>query len=116
MSPWHLAVDIGGTFTDVVLLDARLGAAGEPIVVEKVLTTPKDPAAGVIDGVRRALARAGIGAGEVRYVIHGTTLVTNALIERKGAVTGLVTTAGHEDALRMTHDLTVTTAARTERQ
>src|SRR5688572_19028223 len=97
MGDWHLAVDIGGTFTDVVLLDA----AGTTTVIEKVLTTPKDPAAAVMDGTRRALARAGVGAREVRYVIHGTTLVTNALIERKGAPTGLVTTAGHEDALEI---------------
>ena len=97
MAEWHLAVDIGGTFTDVVLLDA----AGTGSVVEKVLTTPKEPAMGVMDGVRRALARASVAAGDVRYVIHGTTLVTNALIERKGAPTGLITTAGHEDALEI---------------
>jgi N-methylhydantoinase A len=97
MSDWHLAVDIGGTFTDVVLLDA----AGTATIVEKVLTTPKEPAAAVMDGARRALARAGVGARDVRYVIHGTTLVTNALIERKGATTGLITTAGHEDAIEI---------------
>jgi N-methylhydantoinase A/oxoprolinase/acetone carboxylase beta subunit len=94
---WNLAVDIGGTFTDVVLLDTH----GTGTVVEKVLTTPKEPAAGVLDAVRRALARAGVAARHVRYVIHGTTLVTNALIERKGATTGLITTAGHEDALEI---------------
>ncbi|HVQ76113.1 MAG TPA: hydantoinase/oxoprolinase family protein [Candidatus Binatia bacterium] len=94
---WHLAVDIGGTLTDVVLLDA----AGTTTRLEKVLTTPKDPAAGVIEGVRRALAGAGVAARDVRYVIHGTTLVTNALIERKGAPTALITTAGHEDALEI---------------
>jgi N-methylhydantoinase A len=97
MGDWHLAVDIGGTFTDVVLLDA----AGTTSVIEKVLTTPKEPAAGVMDGVRRALRRGGVAARDVRYVIHGTTLVTNALIERKGAPTGLITTAGHEDALEI---------------
>jgi N-methylhydantoinase A len=97
MPEWHLAVDIGGTFTDVVLLDA----AGTTSIIEKVLTTPKEPATGVMDGVRRALARAGVAAREVRYVIHGTTLVTNALIERKGARTALVTTAGHEDAIEI---------------
>jgi N-methylhydantoinase A len=97
MQDWHLAVDIGGTFTDVVLLDA----AGSTTVVEKVLTTPKEPAAGVMDGARKALARAGVAARDVRYVIHGTTLVTNALIERKGAPTGLITTAGHEDAIEI---------------
>jgi N-methylhydantoinase A len=97
VADWQLAVDIGGTFTDVVLLDA----GGSATVVEKVLTTPKEPAVGVMDGVRRTLARAGVAAGAVRYVIHGTTLVTNALIERKGALTGLIATAGHEDALEI---------------
>ena len=97
MSTWVLAVDIGGTFTDVVLLDT----VGTTTVIEKVLTTPKEPAAGVMDGVRRALGRAGIAAGDLRYVIHGTTLVTNALIERKGAHTALVATAGHEDAIEI---------------
>src|SRR5215468_11984706 len=97
MSAWILAVDIGGTFTDVVLLDT----AGSATVIEKVLTTPKEPATGVMDGVRRALGRAGVVARDVRYVIHGTTLVTNALIERKGAVTALVATAGHEDAIEI---------------
>jgi N-methylhydantoinase A len=97
MRIWHLAVDIGGTFTDVVLLDA----AGTTTIVEKVLTTPKEPAAAVMDGTRRALARAGVSARDVQYVIHGTTLVTNALIERKGAPTALVTTAGHEDAIEI---------------
>ncbi len=97
MSDWQLAVDIGGTFTDVVLMDA----AGTTTVVEKVLTTPKEPAAGVMDGARRALARAGVAARDLRFVIHGTTLVTNALIERKGARTALIATAGHEDALEI---------------
>src|SRR5262245_47099423 len=97
MSDWQLAVDIGGTFTDVVLMDA----AGPTTVVEKVLTTPKEPAAGVMDGARRALARAGIAARDLRFVIHGTTLVTNALIERKGARTALIATAGHEDAIEI---------------
>ena len=97
MSDWQLAVDIGGTFTDVVLLDA----AGTTTVLEKVLTTPKEPAAGVMDGVRRALARAGVAARDLRYVIHGTTLVTNALIERKGATTALIATSGHEDAIEI---------------
>ncbi|MGH7333898.1 MAG: hydantoinase/oxoprolinase family protein [Candidatus Rokuibacteriota bacterium] len=97
VTEWNLAVDIGGTFTDVVLLEA----SGTRTMVEKVLTTPKEPAAGVLEAVRRALARAGVAARHVRYVIHGTTLVTNALIERKGATTGLITTTGHEDALEI---------------
>jgi N-methylhydantoinase A len=92
---WRLAVDIGGTFTDLVLADAP----GAVQLIGKVLTTPKDPATGVMDGVRRVLARAGVSLADLRYVIHGTTLITNALIERKGARVALLTTAGHEDAL-----------------
>ena len=92
---WRLAVDIGGTFTDLVLVDEH----GAIQLIGKVLTTPKDPAVGVMEGVRRVLAQAGVSLANVRYVIHGTTLITNALIERKGAPVGLITTAGHEDAL-----------------
>jgi N-methylhydantoinase A/oxoprolinase/acetone carboxylase beta subunit len=92
---WRLAVDIGGTFTDVVLAGPSDGRE----IIGKVLTTPKDPAAGVMDGIRAVLRRAGIGLDAVGHVIHGTTLVTNALIERKGARTGLVTSQGHEDVL-----------------
>jgi N-methylhydantoinase A/oxoprolinase/acetone carboxylase beta subunit len=93
----QLAVDIGGTFTDVVLLDAR----GRAQFIEKVLTTHGDPASGVMTGALQALRRARVDLTAVRFLIHGTTLVTNALIERKGARTGLITTAGHEDALEL---------------
>src|SRR5688572_19297756 len=93
----QLAVDIGGTFTDVVLLDER----GRAQFIEKVLTTHGDPATAVMAGARQALRRAGVELAAVRFLIHGTTLVTNALIERKGARTGLITTAGHEDALEL---------------
>ena len=75
------------------------GASRDRDMIGKVLTTSKDPAAGVMDGIRSVLRRAGIGLASVDHVIHGTTLVTNALIERKGARTGLITTAGHEDLL-----------------
>src|SRR5262245_39318533 len=78
---WRLAVDIGGTFTDLVLVNGP----GAVQLIGKVLTTPKDPAAGVMDGARRVLAQAGVSLADLRYVIHGTTLITNALIERKGA-------------------------------
>src|SRR5262245_23352313 len=107
---WRLAVDIGGTFTDLVLVDA----AGSVPLIGKVLTTPKDPAVGVMDGAHRILTQASISLADVRYVIHGTTLITNALIERKGARVGLITTAGHEDALAIgretrydTYDLSI---------
>lgn len=91
----RLSVDIGGTFTDVVL--ARQGM----LTTTKVLTTYVDPAAGVMQGIAQVLARAQVDPAEVELVLHGTTLATNALIERRGAPTALLTTAGHRDALEM---------------
>jgi N-methylhydantoinase A len=95
----RLAVDIGGTFTDVVL--DGFGTAGEGRATIKVLTTHDDPANGVLLGVRQVLADVGVAPGAVRLVLHGTTLATNALIERRGAVTALLTTEGHRDAVEM---------------
>jgi N-methylhydantoinase A len=93
---WRLAVDIGGTFTDVVLLDADSGS----VVVDKTLTTPKNPLDGVRDGVTKALAKASLRPQEITApVVHATTLVTNALIENKTARAALVTTSGFADTL-----------------
>ncbi len=92
-----LGIDIGGTFTDLVLLDPRDGRA----VLWKESTTPDDPARGALEGTRRVLERAGARAGDVARVVHATTLFTNALIERKGARTGLLTTAGFRDVLEI---------------
>ncbi len=98
MTAASIAVDIGGTFTDVVLEtpDGRLS--------EKLLTTPAAPERGVLDGVARVLARANLPAAAVTKFIHGTTLATNALIERKGAVTGFLTTGGFRDILEMANE------------
>jgi N-methylhydantoinase A len=93
----RIGVDIGGTFTDLVWVDDATGA----LRVGKRLTTPKEPARAVEEGVRELLAGAAGGAAAVRVVVHGTTLATNALIERKGARTGLLTTAGFRDALQI---------------
>jgi N-methylhydantoinase A len=93
----RLGVDIGGTFTDLVVVDETTGA----VRVGKVLTTAKDPAQGVEHGVQALLGEAGVGHGAVRAVVHGTTLATNALIERKGARTALLTTAGFRDTLEI---------------
>lgn len=94
----RLAVDIGGTFTDVVLE----GPKGR--ITTKVLTTPQAPEQGVIDGIEAVLGLAGLPAGAVGLFIHGTTLATNALIERKGARTAFVTTAGLRDILEMGYE------------
>src|SRR5215470_5743684 len=95
--PARLGVDIGGTFTDLVAVDETTGA----VRVGKVLTTSKDPAQGVEHGVQGLLGEAGVEHGVVRAVVHGTTLATNALIERKGARTALLTTAGFRDTLEI---------------
>src|SRR5262245_903125 len=91
----RLAVDIGGTFTDIVLL------AGDHRFVAKVLTTPKAPEAAVIDGTRAVLSSAGLGFGDIGVLVHGTTLATNAIIERKGARTALIATDGFRDVIEI---------------
>jgi N-methylhydantoinase A len=93
---WRMAVDIGGTFTDLVLLDAASGQ----VVVEKVLTTPKAPLDAVRAGVRQLLTKAGVRPAEiVAPIVHATTLITNALIEGKIGRAAVVTTAGFGDTL-----------------
>jgi N-methylhydantoinase A/oxoprolinase/acetone carboxylase beta subunit len=94
---YRVGIDIGGTFTDLIMVDTRTGER----FISKVLTTPKDPSVGALQGLRELLEGRAVGGAEVSHVIHGTTLVTNALIERKGARTGLVTTRGFRDVLEM---------------
>lgn len=99
---WRLAVDVGGTFTDVALEAAGGGGSdGVRRATAKVLTTPHAPADGVFEGVGAALREAGAAPGDVGLVIHGTTLATNALIERTGAKTALLTTRGFRDSVEM---------------
>jgi N-methylhydantoinase A len=97
----RLGVDIGGTFTDFVLLDEASGA----LSIWKTLTTADDPSRGVEAGVGDLLELAGVPAGRVADVVHGTTVVTNALIERKGAPTALVSTRGFRDVLHIGREL-----------
>ena len=94
----RLAVDIGGTFTDLVL------ALPDRTISRKLLTTHEAPDDAVIAGTRDILAETGIGGSAVDLVVHGTTLATNALIERKGARTALVTTAGFRDSLEIAYE------------
>jgi N-methylhydantoinase A len=93
---YRVGVDIGGTFTDIFLLSHQ----GE-VRIGKVLTTPRDPATAVITGLRELLTEHGIAPAAVTHLVHGTTLITNAIIERKGAKTGLITTKGFRDALEI---------------
>ncbi|HET7035889.1 MAG TPA: hydantoinase/oxoprolinase N-terminal domain-containing protein, partial [Thermomicrobiaceae bacterium] len=93
----RLGIDIGGTFTDFVLLDTARGHA----LAGKVLTTPHDPVAGVLRGLHDLLGQAELELAALDGISHATTLVTNAIIERKGALTGLLTTAGFRDLLEI---------------
>jgi N-methylhydantoinase A len=90
-----MGVDIGGTFTDFSLFHEDMGR----VAIHKQLTTPHDPSACVIDGFKSLLRRENVPVEEVSTVVHGTTLVSNAVIERKGAVTGMLVTAGFADVL-----------------
>ena len=96
-----IGVDIGGTFTDVMLIDER----SRSIFSAKVLTTPGQPAQAVLSGVAQVLEQAKAPHAAVRTVVHGTTLATNAIIERKGARTALLATRGFRDALETATEL-----------
>lgn len=96
-SSFRLGIDIGGTFTDFVLVDERDGR----VFVHKVLTTSRDPTQGVMQGLRDLLQEVDAGGDRIAITIHATTLITNALVERKGAVTALLTTEGFRDVLEM---------------
>ena len=93
-----VGIDIGGTFTDLVLLD------GGGVHVAKVLTTSGDPAYGALNGFRRILEISSTSACDVDEVVHATTLVTNALIERTGAPAGVITTKGFADTLEIARE------------
>ena len=96
-----LGIDIGGTFTDLVLLEPRSGK----LFFGKTLTTYPDPTRGILNGLQELMSQHGKSVAEVTSLIHGTTLVTNAIIERKGAPTALLTTAGFEDVLEIGREM-----------
>lgn len=94
---YRVGLDIGGTFTDFVLYDG----ARRRIALYKCLTTPHDPSVAALEGLAALTAEAGIALADVSEIVHGTTLVTNAIIERRGARLGLLTTQGFRDSLEM---------------
>jgi 5-oxoprolinase (ATP-hydrolysing) len=94
---YRLGFDIGGTFTDFVLADE----VDNRIYLHKCLTTPDDPSIGALDGMTVMLARANVKMSEIGHIVHGTTLVTNAIIERRGCKLGFLTTLGFRDVLEM---------------
>jgi N-methylhydantoinase A len=92
----RVGCDIGGTFTDIVLqrADGRL-------FVNKLSTTPRDPGKAVVEGIRAVLAQAGVAAGAISEIVHGTTIASNAILQKTGARTGVLTTRGFRDVLEI---------------
>ena len=99
---YRLGVDVGGTFTDLMLVQDE---SGEQFRV-KTPSTPADPSEGVLAGVERILAEASVEAGDLAYVMHGTTVATNAVLESKGARVGLITTRGFRQILHLARSQT----------
>ena len=100
---YRLGVDVGGTFTDLFLVSEGNGGAQFRV---KTPSTPHDPSEGVLTGVRRICEDAGIGAGDLRNILHGTTVATNAVLESKGARVGLITTQGFGQILHLARSQT----------
>src|SRR5581483_10633044 len=98
----RLGVDVGGTFTDLLLVHDESGRLHRV----KTPSTPADPSQGVLNGVRRICEESGVPPGELRYVMHGTTVATNALLEAKGARVGLITTRGFKQILHLARSQT----------
>lgn len=96
----RVGVDVGGTFTDIILERSGDGAERQ-VVVTKVSSTPHDQSEGVVEGILKVAALAGVEPGEIDAVFHGTTVATNMVIERDGAKVGMITTRGFRDILHM---------------
>jgi len=94
---YRLAVDTGGTFTDLCVVDLHQGG----LAVAKVPSTPSNPALAVIEGIEKLVAEGKIAADAIQFLLHGTTVATNALLEHKGARSALLTTEGFEDILQI---------------
>jgi N-methylhydantoinase A len=94
---YRLGVDVGGTFTDLLLFDEESGAFWR----HKTPSTPHDSSEGILTGVKAIMAEAGITAEDITYFLHGTTVATNAVLEGKGARVGLVTTQGYRDIMQI---------------
>lgn len=94
----RVGVDVGGTFTDIVL---ERGGSDSAVVVTKVPSTPHDQSDGVVQGILKVCGIAGVAPGAIDAVFHGTTVATNMVIERTGAQVGMITTRGFRDILHM---------------
>jgi len=93
----RVGVDVGGTFTDLYMLDEET----QGYAALKVPTTPADPSIGIVNGVLRLLAENGVESRKLTHLIHGTTVATNTILQRNGSLTGLITTAGFRDVLEI---------------
>ncbi len=94
---YNLGVDVGGTFTDVIVFNED----SHDLTIDKVLSTPTNPSEGVLTGIEEATAKAGATVADLELFFHGTTVVTNMLLEETGSRVGLITSAGHEDILHL---------------
>jgi N-methylhydantoinase A len=95
--PYNVAVDVGGTFTDVLVFDEETGGLTEG----KVLSTPEDPSKGVVEGIEAVCEKVGISFPDLHLFSHGTTVVTNMILTNTGSRVGLLTTKGHEQILHL---------------
>src|SRR5215468_2620433 len=94
---YRLGIDVGGTFTDLLLFEERSGK----IFLTKTPSTPHDPSVGVLQGIGKIAGIAGIDAHQIALILHGTTVATNAVLEGKGARVGLITNRGFEQILHV---------------
>ena len=99
---FKLGVDVGGTFTDLLLFDEDTGRQ----VRVKTPSTPADPSVGVLTGIDKVCRLAEIAPGEISHIMHGTTVATNAVLEGKGAKVGLITTEGFKQILHLARSWT----------
>ena len=94
---YRLGVDVGGTFTDLLLFNTETGSFWR----HKTPSTPHDSSEGILNGVNAICDKAGVGASDIDYFLHGTTVATNAVLEGKGARVGLITTEGHRHIMQI---------------
>jgi N-methylhydantoinase A len=99
---YRLGIDVGGTFTDLLLFNNETGE----MKLEKTPSTPADQSIGILEGIRKIVERNGIDANEIDLILHGTTVATNAVLEEKGALVGLITTKGFEQILHVARSQT----------
>ena len=99
---YRLGIDVGGTFTDLLLFNDDTGE----MILTKTPSTPSDQSVGVLNGIHKIADLAKINPNQIGLILHGTTVATNAVLEAKGALVGLITTAGFEQILHVARSQT----------